>query len=301
MLRSEAAVGGVIRLSTVTEPDVPWQVQFADPSKDPQLGLEQREQALRPVLVDIPTRVFLLGVIDELVHIAFERPIAAGRIRVQLTAHLDGEVRRLLHRFHGEISRRLDDDSSLATDPRDNGRPVFVIVAPTGVALLTAPPRLVPQGFLATAVRLPLAASDVVEIIRFHRAFQPAIGFIGHGRVTQPPAPAIARPAMHPHLPGNASRRTRQAQQEGRKYPVRQRPLAPVEQGLGEVVEGALAAVTPVAFAPGAVVVRAPRIDVLALAPGTLEWTIFPPQRMNVRLALCGVEEVVYMGEHRHS
>ena len=70
---------------------------------------------------------------------------------------------------------------------------------------------------------------------------------------------------------------------------------------MGKVVEGALAAVTPVAFAPGAVVVRAPRIDVLALAPGTLEWTIFPPQRMNVRLALYGVEEVVYMGEHRYS
>jgi len=66
-----------------------------------------------------------------------------------------------------------------------------------------------------------------------------------------------------------------------------------MEQGLGEVVEGALATVTPVAFAPGAVVVRPPRIDVLALAPGTLEWAIFPPQRMDVVVTLFGVEEVV--------
>jgi len=62
---------------------------------------------------------------------------------------------------------------------------------------------------------------------------------------------------------------------------------------MGKVVEGALAAVTPGAFAPGAVVVRPPRIDVLALAPGTLEGTIFPPQRMNVGLTLVDVEELV--------
>ena len=62
---------------------------------------------------------------------------------------------------------------------------------------------------------------------------------------------------------------------------------------MGKVVEGALAAVTPVAFAPGAVVVRPPRIDVLALAPGTLEGTIFPPQRMDVGLTLVDVEELV--------
>jgi hypothetical protein len=70
-------------------------------------------------------------------------------------------------------------------------------------------------------------------------------------------------------------------------------PDAPGQEGLGEVVEGALAAVTPVAFAAGAVVVLPPGIDVLALAPGTLEWPIFPPQRMNVGLTLVDVEELV--------
>jgi hypothetical protein len=62
---------------------------------------------------------------------------------------------------------------------------------------------------------------------------------------------------------------------------------------MGEIVEGALAAMTPVAFAPGAVVVRPPRINVLTLAPGTLEETIFPPERVDVRLALFGTKELV--------
>jgi hypothetical protein len=46
--------------------------------------------------------------------------------------------------------------------------------------------------------------------------------------------------------------------------------------------------------------VGAPEPYVVALAPGTLERTIVPPQRMDVRLALFGVEEVVQMREHRH-
>jgi len=62
---------------------------------------------------------------------------------------------------------------------------------------------------------------------------------------------------------------------------------------MGEVVEGALAAVTPVTFTPGAIVVIPPRIDVLALAPGTLERVLFPPERMDVGLTVFGVEELV--------
>jgi hypothetical protein len=62
---------------------------------------------------------------------------------------------------------------------------------------------------------------------------------------------------------------------------------------MSKIIEGALAAVTPVAFASGSVVVRPPRIDVLALAPGTLEGTIFPPERMDIDVAAIGVEEVV--------
>src|SRR5262249_55480357 len=153
--------------------------------------------------------------------------------------------------------------------PRHTGRPVFVIGAPPGLALLPATTRSAPQRCLATALRLPLAARGVVKVLRFHRALQPAIGFVGQGRVTQPLAPAIPGPALDSHLSGNPSRRTRQAQQEGGAYPVSQRPLAPVQAGFSEVVEGALTTMAPGAFASGAIVVRAPAADVVALAART--------------------------------
>jgi hypothetical protein len=105
---------------------------------------------------------------------------------------------------------------------------------------------------------------------------------------------------MHPSCPGNAARRTRQAQQEGGEHPVRQRLLTLVEQGVGEVIAGALAALTPGAFAAGTVLVRAPAANVMALAPRTLEWTIFPPERMDGGLALVSIEKVVHIGEYRH-
>ena len=98
---------------------------------------------------------------------------------------------------------------------------------------------------------------------------------------------------MDPHLPRDTPRRTGETEQKGCQNPVRQRPLALVEQGVGEVVEGALAAVAPVAFASGSVVVLAPRINVLAMTPGTLQWAIFPPQRMDVGLACIGTEKLV--------
>ena len=79
-----------------------------------------------------------MRVIDERMPIALQHPIAAGRVGVQPTARVDGEVHRLLHSLHGEIARRLEDDRPLATDPGDNRRPVFVIMAPARLALLPA-------------------------------------------------------------------------------------------------------------------------------------------------------------------
>src|SRR5215813_4093480 len=64
--------------------------------------------------------------------------------------------------FTREISGRLEDDSPLATDPRDDGRPVFVIMAPTGLALLPATTRAAPQRFLPTLLRLALVASGMI-------------------------------------------------------------------------------------------------------------------------------------------
>src|SRR5215510_8154379 len=86
----------------------------------------------------VTARLFLLRMVNKVVHIALERPIAAGRVRIQPTARVDGEVHRLLHGLHGATFGRLEDDHPLAADPRDNRWPVFVVVPPTGLALLAA-------------------------------------------------------------------------------------------------------------------------------------------------------------------
>jgi len=105
---------------------------------------------------------------------------------------------------------------------------------------------------------------------------------------------------MDAQLSGDAPRRAGETQQKRGENPVRQRSFGPMQQGIGEVVEGALAAMAPIAFAAGAVLVCAPLSNVVALAARTLERTILPPERPDVRLALCGVEELVQMREYRH-
>src|SRR5262249_56932750 len=106
---------------------------------------------------------------------------------------------------------------------------------------------------------------------------------------------------MDPQLSGNAARGTRQAQQKRRENPVHKRTLAAVQERSREVIEGALAVLffTAVALQPGLVVVGAPRTDIVALTPRTLEGPIFPAQRMDVGLTRFGIEEVVQMRNHR--
>src|SRR5712691_3973855 len=157
--------------------------------------------------MDITACIFLLGMSNIVMHIALQGSIAARRVGVEPTARLHGEVRRLLDRLHREIAGRLDDDSPLPTDPGDNRRPILVIMATTGLAFLPPATRSAPQRLLATAWRLPLVPGGVVEVIGFHGACQLAVGFIGEGRIAQPPAPAIARTAMHPQRSCNTSRR----------------------------------------------------------------------------------------------
>jgi hypothetical protein len=81
---------------------------------------------------------------------------------------------------------------------------------------------------------------------------------------------------------------------------MRERPLALGEQRVGEVIEGTPTAMAPIAFQPGPVVVMAPGTDVVALATGTLERTIFPPKRMEIGVAGVSVEEFVKICEYRH-
>ena len=66
-----------------------------------------------------------------------------------------------------------------------------------------------------------------------------------------------------------------------------------MQQGIGEVVEGVLAAMAPVAFAPRTILVGTPLSNVVTLTSRTLQRTIFPPEGMDVRLALFGTEELM--------
>src|SRR4029453_13403233 len=66
----------------------------------------------------------------ERVHVALCRPIAARRVGIETAARLDSKVCCLLHRLHGEVFGRLDDDSALTTDPGDDRGPVFVVMPP---------------------------------------------------------------------------------------------------------------------------------------------------------------------------
>src|SRR5712692_9119080 len=102
------------------------------------------------------------------------------------------------------------------------------------------------------------------------------------------------------HFSGDAARRARKAQQKGREDPMRQRPLALGQQRVSEVVAGAPTAVAPVTFQSWSLVVRAPGPNVVALTPGTVERTIFPPQCVDVRVTLIGVEELMYVRENGH-
>ena len=109
----------------------------------------------------------------------------------------DGEVSGCLHRADGAIPDRLHDDSPLTAHPRDHGRPVFVIMAPAGLAFLPATTRPTSQVPFAPLCRLPLIPSGVIEFIPFDRTLQVAIHPAGQGGVTQPPAPAIVGADMN--------------------------------------------------------------------------------------------------------
>src|SRR5262245_27243243 len=116
-----------------------------------------------------------------------------------------------LHRLHGKIPRALYDDGPVTADPGDDGRPVFVVVAPAGLALLAATPWPTPQRLLPALFGLTLVASGMIQVVGFDRPLQLPLHFVGQGRVAQPPTPAIARLYMHPQLSVNAARGTRQA------------------------------------------------------------------------------------------
>ncbi len=89
--------------------------------------------------------------IDELVHIALHRDVGG-----------------FLHRLHGEIAGRLEDDRALSADPRNNRWAVFVVMAPAGLTLLAAPTCSASQRLLPTVFRLAFLTRGVIEVIGFN-------------------------------------------------------------------------------------------------------------------------------------
>ena len=145
------------------EAQIARQVGFAEAPKHPQIGLEEGEQALCPVLMHVTACIFLLRMVDKVVRIALECAIAAGRVCIEPTARFDGKVGRFLHRLHGKVPRALYDNSPLTADPGDDGRPVFVVVPPTGLALLAATPWPTPQRLLPALLGLAFLPGSVIE------------------------------------------------------------------------------------------------------------------------------------------
>jgi hypothetical protein len=84
------------------------------------------------------------------------------------------------------------------------------------------------------------------------------------------------------------------------KIQLRERPLALGEERLRQVVKGTPAVFAAVAFEARSVMISTPGTNLLAVAMGTLQGAIFPPQRMDIGMARVGMEELVELGEHRH-
>src|SRR5215475_9096297 len=103
--------------------------------------------------------------------IARDQPVAAGRVRVELTAGLHGEVGGLLHRLDRKVPCRLDHDATLTAYPGDYGRPIFVVMAPPGLAFLATPPWRAAQRFRPARLGLSLVGGGMVEVIGFDRPF----------------------------------------------------------------------------------------------------------------------------------
>src|SRR5439155_26440606 len=141
----------------------------------------------------VTARIFLLRMVDKVVHITLQRTIATGRVGIEPTARFDGDIGRFLHRLDGKITRPLYDDRPLTADPGNDGGPIFIVVAAAGLALLAPASRSAAQRLLAAPLRLPLVTGGVIEVIGLHRPFQLALHLIGHGGIAQPPTPAIAR------------------------------------------------------------------------------------------------------------
>ena len=165
----------------LAKPAIAWPVGVAEAPPHPPVGLQPREQTRGPMLMHLPTRVCLRRVVPRVLLRAREQPVAAGRVRVELTAGVQGQIGRLLHRLARKAPGRLAHPTTLATAPRDERRPIFVVMAPPGRAFLATPPGLAAPGCRPAPLGLSLVSSGVLEAIGCHRPCYLPSALIGQG------------------------------------------------------------------------------------------------------------------------
>ena len=93
---------GVLRTQVpqeLQEADLPRQVACAHATEHASGGRAEGQQARRPMLMPVTTRVLWLGVMDERVPLPLARPLAARRVGAEPTARVPGAVGGLLDRL----------------------------------------------------------------------------------------------------------------------------------------------------------------------------------------------------------
>jgi hypothetical protein len=76
----------------VKEPEIPWSVSFAEATQHPPVGLEEGEEARRPLFMHLAAGLFLLRLMDQCLAVPLQRPLATGQVRIQPPADVDSPV-----------------------------------------------------------------------------------------------------------------------------------------------------------------------------------------------------------------
>jgi hypothetical protein len=73
------------------EAPISREVALTDALNAPEVRLEEGAETFGPMRMHLATSIGFLRVIDDLMHVALQRSIAAGGVGVELTSSLDGE------------------------------------------------------------------------------------------------------------------------------------------------------------------------------------------------------------------
>jgi hypothetical protein len=97
------------------EAPISREVALTDALNAPEVRLEEGAETFGPMRMHLATSIGFLRVIDDLMHVALQRSIAAGGVGVELTSSLDGEP--LIH-FAQKCRRGAPQVGSTNTDKK---------------------------------------------------------------------------------------------------------------------------------------------------------------------------------------